>query len=128
MYANVASVVERYKDQVDLWLYMAFPFSGVKSLIIGNLEVELKLDVVQAFTTPLALNKTIPTNNFHSRKLFATASCIGEGLDFADIYTVICIGFPTSILDLIQEMGCYGRRRSNNGSTPTGFFILVITL
>ena len=40
-YTNSAKLVKKYKDQVDLWLDISFPFARDTPLIIFNLEAEL---------------------------------------------------------------------------------------
>ena len=58
----------------------------------------------------------------------ATAGSIGTGLDSQDVYSVTRIGYPTSVIDMAQEMGRCGRGRSSSGSAVTGEFHLVLSL
>ena len=53
----------------------------------------------------------VDKNEFYPRILLATAGCIGAGLDSPDVYCVSRIGFPSSIIDMVQEMGRCGRGR-----------------
>ena len=45
----------------------------------------------------------------NARILVATSGCVGAGLDCPHVRMVYRRGFPTSILELIQEMGRCGR-------------------
>jgi hypothetical protein len=40
--------------------------------------------------------------------MVAMSGCIGAGLDSPDVTVVVRDGFPSSLLDLIQEMDHYG--------------------
>ena len=44
------------------------------------------------------------------------------------MHSVVRIGFPTSVLDLIQEMGRCGRSRLNDGANPSDDFYLFLSL
>ena len=63
--------------------------------------------------------------------LIATSGCIGAGLDCSDVVLVLRDGFLTSMIDLIQEMGCCGRSRPTNNDNIIGIhdcFHLIISL
>ena len=51
---------------------------------------------------------------FFPRTLIATAGSIGAGLDLMDVYSVVQVGFSTSVLEMVQEMGRYSRGRTNS--------------
>ena len=57
--------------------------------------------------------------------LIAAASCIGNGLDSPDIRTVVHVGFPTLIVDAVQEMGCCDRGNANHSSNVNKYIILA---
>ena len=65
---------------------------------------------------------------FFARVLFATASCIGARLDCSNACSVMRIGFRSSIIDMIQEMGICGRGRTNDCDDPMDNFVIVINL
>ena len=128
VYANSATALESIKDSTDAWLDQENPFPGDTLLITGSIEPELKLAYTQAFCTVIAEDHVIDENIFFPRILFATAGCIGAGLDCTNVFSVIRVGFPSSIIDLIQEMGRCGRCRQNDGSNPSDLFILILNL
>lgn len=60
--------------------------------------------------------------------MLAAAGCIGTGLDCKSVFSVIRIGFSSSIIDLTQEMGRCGRCRQNDGSNPSDVFASILNL
>ena len=63
--------------------------------------------------------------------MLATSGCIGAGLDCSDVVLVLRDGFLTSMIDLIQEMGCCRRSRPTNNDNIIGIhdcFHLIISL
>ena len=75
---------------------------------------DVKLLSTVKFTTKVHdPNSLLEKNEYYPRILIAKESFIGNGLDCDDVYQVVNVGFPTSILDAIQEMGRCGRNRSN---------------
>jgi len=101
---------------------------GDTLLITGNIEPGLKLSYTDKFTSTSEDSVFDFDNTFTPRILLATASCIGAGLDSDEVYGVIRIGFPESILNFIQEMGRCGRNRDSNQDEPTDTFVLIISL
>ena len=98
-------------------------------MINGDMESEVKLKSATMFTTTHHnACKLVDNCKFYPQVLVATSRCIGAGLDSSAFYSVICIGFSTSILDMIQEMGRCGRNCINNGSNPSDGFYLFISL
>ena len=89
---------------------------GDTIIINGDLESEWKFFSAQKFTELTENPKEYVLKNvYYPRILVATSGCIGAGLDSSAVYCVIRDGFPSSILDLIQEMGRCGRsQRSTN--------------
>ena len=55
----------------------------------------------------------LDNNQFHPRILLATARCIGAGSDSSDVYSVCKIDFPSSVIDMVHEMGRCGRGRAS---------------
>ena len=67
-------------------------------------------------TVEVHLQEQLESNKFFPWILIATASFIVNGLDSDQIYRVIHVGFPSGILDAIQEMGRCGRNRIDGNS------------
>ena len=66
----------------------------------------------------------IDLNQFYPHILLATAGCIGAGLDCSDVYSVCRIVFPSSIIDMVQELGrCGCGRASLNGGYTYNFYL-----
>ena len=129
IYTNTATKAESIKEEIDSWLNLTSFFDGDTIMINGEIESEVKLMSATTFTSesnnrPNRDNETV----FNPRVLIATSSCIGAGLDSSSVYSVIRIGYPTSVLDMIQEMGRCGRNRSNNGENPSDDFYLFLTM
>ena len=131
IHTNTAEQASRIAEEVNLANDVKSLFKGDTMLIIGDQHPEVKHHSAQKFTMEMTsdeVQSALKSNQFHPRVLVATSSCIGAGLDCAFVCGVVRIGFPTSILNLAQEMGRCGRNRSNNGSSPTDHFILILTL
>ncbi len=69
----------------------------------------------------------INNETYFPRLLIATSGCIGAGLDLSDVHLVVRDGFPSSILDFIQEMERCGRTRDIqlNGINKDSFHLIV---
>ena len=129
IYTNTATKAENIKDEIDSWLNLTSAFEGDTIMINGDMESEVKLVSSTTFTSVIENpREKIDKNEFYPRVLIATSSCIGAGLDSSFVYSVVRIGFPTSILDLIQEMGRCGRSRLNDGANPSDDFYLFLSL
>ena len=129
IYTNTASKAEKIKEEIDSWLNLTSAFEGDTIMINGDMESEVKLMSATTFTSnPSNPCENIDTDIFYPRVLIATSSCIGAGLDSSSVYSVVRIGFPTSLLDLIQEMGRCGRNRINDGTNPTDNYYLFLSL
>ena len=129
IYTNTAVKATGIKEEIDSWLNLTSAFEGDSIMINGDMESELKLASVKRFTTEVSNPRDIiDKNEYYPRVLIATASCIGAGLDSSSVYSVIRIGFPTSIIDMIQEMGRCGRTRTNDGTCPSDDFYLFLSL
>ena len=109
-YYNMASAADKIRDKIDSWLNEAnTKIEGDTILINGNLESEWKFFFAQKFTEQADNPEEYIVNNiYYPRILAATSGCIGGSLDSSAVYCVIRDGFPSSILDLIQEMGRCG--------------------
>ena len=129
VYTNTAAQAESIQNKIDLLLENEATFEGDTLLIIGDLETEVKQVNAERFTEEVTnADELIEDNEFYPRVLVATSSCIGAGLDSSLVYSVLRIGFPTSLINMIQEMGRCGRGRINDGSSPTDLFSLCIRL
>ena len=81
-------------------------------IIHGDMKADVKFVSAQMFTkTTKNAEELVNTNSFYPRILMATAGSIGAGLDSGDVYSVVKVGFPTNILEMVQEMGRCGRGR-----------------
>ena len=129
IYTNTASRAELIKQEIDSWLNLTSSFEGDTIMINGEMESEVKLISATTFTDEATNPRSIIDNNeFYPRVLIATSSCIGAGLDSSSVFSVIRVRFPTSILDMIQEMGRCGRNRNNDGTEPSDDFFLFLSL
>ena len=99
-------MVDHLKENVDNWLNINNPFEGDTICIHGSMEPEVKFSTAKSFT--LSLHRT-STDTVFPRILVATEGCIGAGLDSDSVHLIVHIGFPLSIMDLMQEMVRCGR-------------------
>ena len=129
VYTNTASEAESIQEKIDVMLDNETIFEGDTILIKGDLETELKQVNAERFTEEIHNgDELIEENEFYPYVLIATSSCIGAGLDSSLVYSVLRVGFPTSLINMIQEMGWCGRGRVNNGASPTDLFCLCLRL
>jgi hypothetical protein len=99
----------------DNWLNEV-NIDGKSVLVVGDVEQELKYVYTIAFTGKKNRNNNSNKDNgctFKPRFLFGTSGCIGAGLDSDEVHLVIRLGMPTSLIDLIQEMGQCGWQKDN---------------
>ena len=89
------------------------------------MKKEVKFISAERFTKTMTNpQELIDRNKCYPRILLATAGSIGPGLNSQDVYSVSRIGFPSSIIDMAQEM-----RRCGCGSDDIpGEFHLVLSL
>jgi superfamily II DNA helicase RecQ len=128
IYSSVARSTEKIQDTLDVWLDDPLNIDGDTILINGDLEPEWKFVCTQCFTQIVEHpNQLLEENVYFPRILVATSGCIGAGLDSPDVDLVIRDGFPSSLLDLIQEMGRCGRGQcqSTNDKKPGHFHMIV---
>ncbi len=134
VYSSVAKSTEQIQTEIDGWLNIpSVEIVGDTILINGLLEADWKFISTQHFSTYLPSDEDLPhnSNTFFPRILVATSGCIGAGLDCHHVNTVIREGVPSSILDLIQEMGRCGRgNRSSNeeGTNDKNIFQLILNV
>ena len=60
--------------------------------------------------------------------LFGTPGCVGAGIDCDDVKLVFRIGFSTSILNFIQELGRCGRSEQNNDNTVKDWMCISFSI
>jgi hypothetical protein len=113
-YSNSRKRLMRYKE-----LYL---FNLV--IVHGELFREQKFHNIETFcmqddlsTVDVATGKTIL---FVPRILFSTTDIAGAGLDNLDIHSVHRDGYPSSLLDFIQEGGCTAHYP---GALPSDIFV-----
>ena len=129
IYTNTASRSELIKDEIDSWLNLTSSFEGDTIMRNGDMESEVKLVSATTFTADIPNPRDLIDNNkFPPRVLIETSSCIRSGLHSSSVFSVIRVGFPKSILDMIQEMGRCGRTRNDDGTNPTDIFFLFLSL
>ena len=84
------------------------------------MKAEVKFVSAQIFTKTIEnAEELVNSNSFYPRILMATAGSIGAGLDLVDVYSVVGVGFSTSILEMVQDMGRCGRGRHDGKSLVT---------
>ena len=107
-------------------------FDGDTIIINGELPSEWKLISSQLFTNVSSnFREHISNNKFVPRILLATSGCIGAGLDSSEVVLVMRDGFPTSMIDFVQEMGRCGRSRATNNEVNRSIhncFHLIVSL
>ena len=67
-------------------------------------------------------------NKYYPRTSMTTASYIGDGLDYTEVYSIIRDGFSTIIMHISQELGRYGRTRSKINNRVSENFDLIINI
>ena len=97
-------------------------------VISGNLKPEVKFASAERSRVNKDPESLINDNKFFPRILLAIVGDIGAGLDSLDVYAVYRAGFPTSILEMAQELGRCGRRCSNEDGIKTDEVHLLLTL
>ena len=128
VYTNTASCLDQLKIDVEHWLDSSDGIKGDALIIHGDMKAEVKFVSAQMFTkTTENAEELVNTNSFYPRILMATAGSIGAGLDSGDVYCVVKVGFSTSILEMVQEMGRCGRGRQNGNSLITDDFHLLLS-
>ena len=105
-------MIKILRSKTESWMDLSDEIKGDVLVIQGDLQPEVKFVSAEQFTrfveNPQHL---VDTNQFLPRILLATAGCIGAGLDCSDVYSVCRLGFPISIINMVQEMGRCGRGR-----------------
>ena len=129
VYTNTASCLDQLKVDIEQWLNSSDEIKGDILIIHGDMKKEVKFVSAERFTESIDDPQLLlDSNKFYARILLATAGSIGAGLDSQDVYSVTRIGYPTSVIDMAQEMGRCGRGRSSSDSAVTGEFHLVLSL
>ena len=106
VYTSTAKKAEDLKEKIDHFLDDNPTIKGDTMLIYGNMYADVKfLSTVKFTNKETNPQDLIDNNEYYPCILFATASCIGNGLDLKDVFRVIHVGFPTSSIDCVQEMG-----------------------
>jgi superfamily II DNA helicase RecQ len=100
---ELAAKIREYLDAEDL--------PGDIVLIDGDLFKEQKFHNIKKFLHRGKIeNPKDPSNRFDPRILIATSGAANAGIDSPSVYVVLHDGFPTSIEDLLQELGRAARR------------------
>ena len=115
------------QEKLDAYLDRNESIKGDSIVVIGNQETELKYAYTTAFTNlEFATVESISSTKLCPKFLIGTLGCIGAGLDCDYVQLVTRIGFPTSIIDFIQEMGRCGRQQSHHNDHNA--FAIIFTL
>ena len=132
IYSNISTQVVSMREKIDNWLDEPESFDGDTIIINGELPSEWKLISSQLFTNESSnFREHISNNKFVPRILLATSGCIGAGLDSSEVVLVMRDGFPTSMIDFVQEMGRCGRSRATNNEVNRSIhncFHLIVSL
>ena len=132
VYSNVSSQVTSMCEKIDTWLDNHDSIEGDTIIINGELPSEWKFISSELFTKECSnLKEKIKNNEFVPRIILATSGCIGAGLDCSDVVVVMRDGFPTSMVDLIQEMGHCSRSRKEIRQSLTSLsdsFHLILSM
>ena len=109
--SNTAKKLEDMQSHFDTWLDET-GIDGDSVLVVGDIEQELKYAYTVAFTKTISdVDNQDISKNYTPKFLFGTSGCVGAGLDLDEVRLVIRLGMPTSIINLIQEMGRCGRKK-----------------
>ena len=110
IYTNTASCLDQLRVDLEQWMNSSDIIKGDVLIIHGDMKKEVKFVSAERFTTTVTNpQELIDSNQYYPRILLATAGSIGAGLDSSDVFSVTRIGFPTSVIDMAQEMGRCGR-------------------
>lgn len=127
VYSLSAKAAESFTDEVDKFMNYPDTIDGDSILIVADLESDWKFVLACEFTKKHDnVQSLLDKNIYYPRILCATNGCIGAGLDSDDVVLVIQDGFPSCLLDLIQEMSQIGRGKYNDDSSPTDTFVLIM--
>ena len=102
--------MKKIKIYIDKWLDETSEFIGDVMLLYGDQESELKEVNINTLAHKIGSKHELKDNVYYQRILVETSACIGAGLDCDNIYVVYRVCFPTSMHDLMQEMGRCGRK------------------
>ena len=111
IYSNTVEEVENMKFVTDSWLDVDNKSLGDIVVIKGDQEPEVKFCTTFVFTDKVNAEELLKNNEFYAHILFATAGFIGTELDSSDIHLVFRRGIPTNRMNIVQEMGKYGKNR-----------------
>ena len=82
------------------------------ALSVGEEEMLRKLLHNVAFSKLSSIEDIMELSKFAPRLFLVVSGCIGAGLTCNNVNLVHCIGTPAMNLNLIQEMGRCGRKRT----------------
>lgn len=116
--SSTATKASEIQIKLDSWLDNKSNIPGDSVLVIGDQETETKFAYTTKFTnTVYGVNgENYSTATLCPRFMIGTPGCIGAGLDCSSVNLVCRLGFPTSLVHFIQEMGRCGRSNNINRS------------
>lgn len=122
--SSTSALSQDLQKQLDLFLDRTLDMKGDTVLVVGNLDTELKFSYTTDFTnTSFMSEDQFKEDTLCPRFLIGTPGCIGAGLDCHHVNFVKRMGLPTSIIDMVQEVGRCGRANDNN-SDPNVYSII----
>ena len=123
VYTNTASCLDQLKVDIEQWLNSSDDIKGDDLIIHGDMKKEVKFVSAEWFTESIADPQLLlDSNTIYARILLVTAGSIGTGLDSQDVHSVTISGYPTSVIDMAQEMGRCGQGTDNR---PGKFHLML---
>ena len=108
-YANTAKSIKGLSETLEEFLDSNQNTKDIDVLLVhGNLSKEEKSAFIGAFT-----ETNIPGMNF--KIMCSTSGVANAGIDCKDVRAVFRLDLPSSVFDLVQEMGRAGRRPNATG-------------
>ena len=108
-YANTAKSIKGLSETLEEFLDSNQETKDIDVLLVhGNLSKEEKGAFISAFT-----NNNISGMNF--KIMCSTSGVANAGIDCKDVRAVFRLDLPSSVFDLVQEMGRAGRRDNATG-------------
>lgn len=103
VYTNTVSCLDQLKVDTEQWLDTSDEIRGDALIIQGDMKPNVKILSADMFTKYVDNPEDmILENQFYPRILIVTASSIGAGLDLVMVSSGVCVGLPTSLIDMVQ--------------------------
>ena len=126
IYTNTAKKAEHTKSQIYSYIDLQYNIKGNNMLICRDMYPGVKfLLTVQLSSKDVNVEEIIENKNYFLRILIATVSCVRKELDSDNVHHVMQISFPSTIIEIVQEMGQWGSGGSNLSETIDGYCIIM---